>query len=216
MAGVIDAQEKKRVARIESILRRDYPDAYCPLHYSNALEILVATILAAQCTDKRVNLTTPDLFARFAAPADYAAAEQEVLEVMIHSCGFYRNKASAIRNCCAAIVESHGGGVPDTMEQLVALPGIGRKSANLILSCAYNKPGIIVDTHVKRISFRLGLSTNTNPDKIEIDLNKVIVQKERALFSYRVADHGRAVCLARSPRCAMCSLAELCPSAIPE
>ncbi len=215
MAGTVDVQEKRRIARIRAILRRDYPEAHSPLHYSNALEILVATILAAQCTDKRVNLTTPALFARFKTPADYAAAGQGELEGMIHSCGFYRNKASAIRKCCAVIVERHGGRVPDTMDQLVALPGIGRKSANLILSCAYDKPGIIVDTHVKRISARLGLTAETNPDKIETDLIAVIPRKERALFSYRVADHGRVVCLARSPCCGVCSLAELCPSAVP-
>ena len=213
MARKIDAEEKKRITRIRAILRRDYPDAYCPLRYSNALEILVATVLAAQCTDKRVNLTTPEVFARFKTAADYAAADQERLEEMIHSCGFYRNKATAIRKCCAAIVERHGGRVPDTMEQLVALPGIGRKSANLILSCVYDKPGIIVDTHVKRISGRLGLTEQTDPDRIEEDLDEAIPRAERALFSYRVADHGRAVCLARKPRCGECALASLCPSA---
>ena len=208
----INPDEKKHADRIRAVLKRAYPDACCRLNYGSALEILAATILAAQCTDARVNLVTPALFKQFKTAAAYAKSSQSKLEKMIKSCGFFRNKAKAIRRCCSAIVEEYGAIVPDTMEQLVALPGIGRKSANLILSCAYDKPGIIVDTHVRRLSGRLGLSKQTNPDKIEMDLNNLVPKKERASFSFRLADHGRAVCGARKPKCDECPLIKLCPS----
>jgi endonuclease-3 len=213
MAGEISKKEKARVGTIRRILARTYPDAHCLLNYSTPVEILVATILAAQCTDARVNMTTPALFKKFRSAKDYAALPQADLEKMVRPCGFYRNKAKSIRNCCAAIVEKHGGKVPDTMEELVALPGIGRKSANLILSCAFDKPGIIVDTHVRRLSERLGLTKQTDPDKIEIELNALVPEKERAAFSFRLADHGRAICTARKPKCAECPLNKVCPSA---
>ncbi len=212
----IEPEEKKRISRIRAILKKHYPNAHCALDYTSALEILVATILAAQCTDARVNLTTPALFAKFRTAADYADARLDELEKMVKSCGFFRSKAKSIRNCCAAIVERCSGEVPATMEELVALPGIGRKSANLILSCAFGKPGIIVDTHVKRLSLRLGLTDQSNPDKIENDLVAVIPEKERADFSARLADHGRALCSARGPRCGECPIMQLCPSACVE
>ena len=213
MAGNINPKAKEHAGKIRAILKKTYPDAHCLLNHKNALEILAATILAAQCTDVRVNMTTPALFRKFRTAADYAGVSQAKLEKMVKPCGFYRNKAKAIRNCCTAIAEKHEGVVPDTMEELTALPGIGRKSANLILSCAYDKPGIIVDTHVRRLAKRLGLTEQTDPDRIETDLNALVPKKERAVFSFRMADHGRAICTARKPGGGECPLGKLCPSA---
>jgi endonuclease-3 len=213
MTGKNNPKVKERAGKIRAILKKTYPDAHCLLNHKNALEILVATILAAQCTDVRVNMTTPALFRKFRTAADYAGVSQAKLEKMVKPCGFFRNKAKAIRNCCTVIAEKLRGAVPDTMEELTALPGIGRKSANLILSCAYDKPGIIVDTHVRRLTKRLGITRQTNPDRIETDLNILVTKKERAVFSFRVADHGRAICTARKPRCGECPLGKLCPSA---
>ena len=205
-------QLKKRVGKIMRILAKAYPDAHCRLNYSNPLEISIATILAAQCTDAKVNEVTASLFRKYRKAADYAKASQSALEKDVRSCGFYRNKAKSIRNFTSAIIEKHGGEVPDTMEELTALPGIGRKSANLILSSAFDKPGIIVDTHVRRVAPRLGLTKESNPDKIEAELNELIPLKERANCSHRLADHGRAVCHPRRPECNTCPLKTVCPS----
>ena len=205
---------KKRAGKIRAILKKTYPDAHCLLNHKNALEILVATILAAQCTDARVNMTTPALFKKFRTAADYTGAPRAGLEKMIKSCGFFRNKAKAIRNCCAAIAGEYRGVVPDTMEELTALPGIGRKSANLILSCAYDKPGIIVDTHVRRLSNRLYFSTESNPDKIEKDLMSLFPRSDWEKINSTLVWHGRRVCSARKPVCGRCPVREMCPSAV--
>lgn len=212
MARESSEQLKARAKKIMAILAKAYPDAHCHLKYSNPLEMAVATILAAQCTDAKVNEVTASLFKKYRAAKDYAAAPQDALEKEIRPTGFFRNKAKSVRNFCAAIIEKHGGKVPDTMEELTALPGIGRKSANLILSCSFNKPGIIVDTHVRRVAPRLGLTKESDPDKIEADLDKLVPEKERAAFSFRLADHGRAICHPRKPEHSACPLDKLCPS----
>ena len=213
MARESGEQLKARTKRIIEILAKAYPDAHCHLKYSSPLEMTVATILAAQCTDAKVNEVTASLFKKYRAAKDYAAAPQDALEKEIRPTGFFRNKAKSVRNFCAAIIEKHGGKVPGTMEELTALPGIGRKSANLILSCSFNKPGVIVDTHVRRVAPRLGLTQQDDPDKIEADLNALILEKESAAFSFRLADHGRAICHPRKPEHSACPLNKLCPSA---
>lgn len=210
MARETSEQIKARAKKIAAILAKTYPKAHCHLNYSNPLEMAVATILAAQCTDARVNEVTASLFKKYRSAADYAGAPQETLEKEIRPTGFYRNKAKSVRNFCAALLENHGGRVPDSLEVLTALPGIGRKSANLILSCSFNKPGIIVDTHVRRVSYRLALTAETDPDKIEADLDKLVPQKTRAAFSFQMADHGRAICHARKPECLQCPLDGIC------
>jgi len=202
-----------RANRVAAILATAYPDAHCHLKYSNPLEMSVATILAAQCTDAKVNEVTASLFRKYRTAKDYAEAKQEALEKEIRPTGFFRNKAKSVRNFCAAIIEKHGGEVPGTIEELTGLPGIGRKSANLIMSCSFGKPGIIVDTHVRRVAPRLGLTNESDPDKIEVDLNKLVPEKERADFSFRLADHGRAICHPRKPECGGCPLNKVCPSA---
>ncbi|RKY24540.1 MAG: endonuclease III [Planctomycetota bacterium] len=206
-------QLKKRVGKIMRILANAYPDADCHLNYSNPLEISVATILAARCTDAKVNEVTASLFKKYQKAGDYAKASQSALEKQIRPTGFYRNKAERLRNFASAIVEKHGGNIPDTMEELTALPGIGRKSANIILSCVFDKPGIIVDTHVRRVAPRLGLTMEKDAVKIEADLDELVPVRQRADFSFRLADHGRAVCHPRRPECGACPLKDLCPGA---
>ena len=213
MARESKEELKARAKKIAAILAKTYPDAHCHLNYSSPLEMAVATILAAQCTDAKVNEVTAALFKKYRAAKDYAAVPQDALEKEIRPTGFYRNKAKSIRNFCAAIIEKHGGKVPGSMEELTALPGIGRKSATLILSCSFNQPGIIVDTHVRRVAPRLGLTGEDDPGKIESDLNELVPVKERADFSFRLADHGRAICHPRKPERARCPLNKLCPSA---
>ena len=200
--------------RSRSILRglaKLYPDAHCALHHENPLQLLVATILSAQCTDVRVNLVTPALFARYPDAKAFAAAELAELETMVQSTGFFRNKAQNIQSCCRQIVAEHGGQVPGTMEALVQLPGVGRKTANVILGNCFNTPGITVDTHVGRLSRRLGLTEETDAEKVERDLMGLLPAKEWTMFSHRMIFHGRQVCHARKPRCSQCSLASLCP-----
>jgi endonuclease-3 len=192
-------------------LARAYPDAHCALHHEGPLQLLIATILSAQCTDARVNLVTPALFARYPDAAAFAAADPDELEEMIHSTGFFRNKARNIIACCRELVEKHRGQVPATMEQLVPLPGVGRKTANVILGNAFDVPGIPVDTHVTRLSLRLGLTEATDPVKIEQDLTRLLPPKEWTMFGHRMIFHGRQVCHARKPMCEECTLAELCP-----
>ncbi len=189
-----------------------YPDADCELRYSTPLELLVATILSAQCTDARVNKVTETLFAKYPAAADYAAAEAETFEQDIRSTGFYRNKTKLVLGAARRIVEAYGGEVPDTMEELLTLPGVARKTANLVLSTAFGKPsGVVVDTHVRRLSWRLGLSAQKNPGKVEKDLIEIWPRKEWIFMGYAVILHGRRVCKARKPRCEDCGLAEICP-----
>jgi len=193
-----------------------YPDAHCELDHSNPLELLVATILSAQCTDKRVNLVTKDLFQRCRTAADYAAIPQEELEALVRSTGFYRNKAKNLRAMGAALLAKHGGEVPSTLEALAALPGAGRKTANVVLGNAFNKnEGVVVDTHVGRLSQRLGLTTFTDPVRIEQDLIKLFPRDSWTLLSHWLIFHGRRRCPARKPDCPNCELRDICPSASP-
>jgi endonuclease III len=204
---------KSRLRQLLDILQETYPDAHCALNFTTPLELLVATILSAQCTDVRVNLVTPALFQKYRTAVDYVAADPEELARDIQSTGFYRQKAHAIQRCCAALVQQHNGTVPDTMEALVALPGVGRKTANVVLGNAFGRPhGIAVDTHVQRLARRLGLTTETTPDKIERDLVALVRRKDWTLFSHLLISHGRTVCKAPVPHCAACPVHHLCPS----
>ena len=195
-------------------LRATYPHAHCELLFRNPFELLIATILSAQCTDVRVNMVTPALFAKYPDARRMAAASQEDIEALIRSTGFYRNKAKNIRAASAALVEKHGGHVPRELDALTVLPGVGRKTANVVLGNAYGiEAGIVVDTHVARLGQRLGLTKHTDPVKIERDLVKVIPQKDWTLWSHLLIWHGRRRCYARKPDCPHCELATLCPSA---
>ena len=203
-----------RVKRILPILKRTYPQAKCSLDHSKPLELLVATILSAQCTDDRVNIVTKTLFKKYRSTKDYAAATQEELERDIQSTGFFRNKAKSIRAMAASLIEKHGGEVPKTMDELTGLAGVGRKTANVVLGNAFGmNVGVTVDTHVTRLSERLGLTKHTDAVKIEKDLIPIVPQEDWALWSHLLIYHGRAVCQARKPKCEACVLREWCPSA---
>ncbi len=203
----------ERVAQLVEILPEIYPDAHCELNFKTPLQLLVATILSAQCTDKRVNLVTPALFARYRSSADFAAAKPAELEQAIQSTGFFRNKARSIRAAAAAIEQSHGGDVPQTMAELHALPGVGRKTANVVLGNAFQKDeGVVVDTHVARLSQRLGLTTQQDAEKIERDLMKLIPRPHWTNWSHWLIWHGRRRCFARKPDCHHCEIFHLCPS----
>lgn len=205
---------KQRALEILFRLQRLYPDATCTLNYETPVQLLVATILSAQCTDERVNKVTPALFQRFPDAPTLAEANLEELEELIRSTGFYRNKAKNIQGACRLIVERFQGEVPKLMEQLLELPGVARKTANVVLANAYGiNMGVTVDTHVKRLSQRLGLTENTDPVRIERDLIPLIPQPDWENWSIRLIYHGRAVCTARNPACYDCKLADLCPSA---
>jgi endonuclease III len=193
-------------------LALEYPDAVCALRHDNAYELLAATILSAQCTDERVNMVTPTLFARYPTPEDLAAAHPLEVEEIIRSTGFYRNKAKSLMGMAQAVVEHFDGEVPSAMKDLVTLPGVGRKTANVLRSVVFDLPGLPVDTHVGRLSLRLGLTTETDPVKVEHALNPMIPAAERGRFSLRLILHGRAVCVARKPRCEDCVLHDFCPS----
>jgi len=204
---------KARARKIVRRLERAYPGATCALHHTNALELLVATILSAQCTDVRVNKVTPDLFAKYGSARDYASADPRVLEREIQSTGFFRNKTKSIIGMAQALVERHAGTVPDTMEALVALPGVGRKTANVILGTWFGKnEGVVVDTHVQRITRLLKLTRHDDPVKIERDLMALVPRPKWSVFSHMLILHGRTVCIARRPRCEVCVLSDLCPS----
>ena len=206
--------KKERAERLSQELPRIYPDAHCELDFKNPLELLVATILSAQCTDVRVNMVTKVLFKRCKTAADYAVIPQEELEEIIRSTGFYRNKAKSLRGMGAALVERHQGKVPSSMEELSAIPGAGRKTANVVLGNAFDiNEGVVVDTHVGRLSLRLGLTTNNDPVKVEQDLIKLIPREQWTLFSHWLIWHGRRRCKARNPECEACELRSLCPSA---
>jgi len=208
-------EKKKRARQIVRLLKREYPEARCSLNYSNPLELLVATILSAQCTDERVNLVTAELFRKYRTAEDYAGAPASELERDIHSTGFFRNKAKAIRGACRLIAERHGGSVPRSMEELLELPGVARKTANVVLGNAYRiASGVVVDTHVSRLSERLGLSREKSAEKIERDLTALIRKSDWILFPHLLIAHGRKVCKARGPACGECTLARLCPSAV--
>lgn len=199
-----------RAQRIVRLLRKEYSEADCALHHSSALQLLVATILSAQCTDARVNLVTPSLFARYPSPADLAAAAPAELEALIHSTGFFRQKSKSLIGMGRALVERHGGDVPDAMDALVKLPGVGRKTANVILGTWFGQPAIPVDTHVTRLAGRLGLTSERDPVKIEAALQKLLPPKDWTFTSHALILHGRAVCRARQPACEECALRPSC------
>jgi len=206
----------ERTARLHQILRRldaAYPDATCALHHNNPFELLIATILSAQCTDKRVNEVTPGLFAKYPTPLDFAAARQEVLANDIRSTGFFNNKAKSIIGAAKRVVNDFGGVVPRTMEEMLTIPGAARKTANVVLGTAYGiASGVVVDTHVQRLSARLDLTKAKDPVKIEQDLIKILPKERWILFSHQLIMHGRAICVARTPKCAECTLETLCYS----
>ncbi len=203
--------------RILALLDRHYPDARCSLDFSTPLELLVATILSAQCTDERVNRVTPALFAKYRSAAAYAAADPAALEQEIRPTGFFRNKAASIRGAAAAIVSRHGGEVPRSLAELTALPGVGRKTANVVLGNAFGVPGVVVDTHVARVAGRLGLTGSSDPRRIEEDLMRLIPRGRWVGFSHQLIAHGRAVCRAPRPRCPDCFFGrDLCPGRLPD
>jgi endonuclease-3 len=205
-----------RAAEILDRLKALYPGATCALVHRDPLELVVATILSAQCTDARVNLVTPALFARCPTAADYASIPQGELEELVRSTGFFRNKAKSLRGLGRALLERHGGSVPGSMAELVQLPGVGRKTANVVLGNAFGRnEGIVVDTHVGRLARRLGFSRADDPVRVERDLLPLFPRSDWALLAHLLIAHGRAICLARKPRCADCALAPLCPSAAP-
>ena len=207
--------KKQKALKILTILKELYPDATCSLTYDSPVQLLVATILSAQCTDERVNKVTPELFARFPDAIALANADRETLETLIRSTGFYRNKAKNIQGACQKIVKDFNGKVPQTMEELLLLSGVARKTANVVLAHAFGiNAGVTVDTHVKRLSQRLGLTKATDPVKIEKDLMPLLPQKDWENFTIRIIYHGRQICKARKPNCQDCQLAFLCPSSL--
>lgn len=196
-------------------LKRAYPSAHCALNHTNALELLIATILSAQCTDERVNIVTETLFRKYRNVQDFASVAQEELERDIHSTGFFRNKAKNIRAACEIILREYGGEIPPDMEKLLALPGVARKTANVVLGNAFGiASGVVVDTHVSRVSQRLALTEETVPEKIEKDLMRLIPEEDWVLFPHLLISHGRAICQARIPKCAECGLEPICPSSL--
>ena len=204
--------KKKRALEIVKRLKKKFPDAHIELQFKNPLELLVATILSAQCTDKRVNLVTPAVFKKYKTAKDYAQANVKTFEQEIKSTGFYRAKARSIIGCAKEMVKRFDGKVPNRMEDLVTFPGIGRKTANVILGNVFGIPGIVVDTHVKRIANRLALTNQEDPVKIEFELNEIIPKKDWVQFSHLIIWHGRRTCFARKPNCAECVINNLCPS----
>lgn len=203
---------RQRALVVVRRLAAEYPNAKCALNFRNTLDLLVATVLSAQCTDTRVNIVTRGLFSKYRTAADYAGTTQPELEEDIRSTGFFRNKAKSIRECCRLLVERHGGEVPDRIEDLVDLPGIGRKTANVILGTALGlSTGVVVDTHVRRLSNRMGLTRHHDPEKIERVLMNRLPREEWINFSHRMIHHGRKVCAARKPACDRCCLSDICP-----
>lgn len=202
----------KKIDLLIEKLEELYPEAECSLEYDNPLQLLISTQLSAQCTDARVNMVTPALFTRFPDAKAFAEADVSEVEELIKSTGFYRNKAKNIVACCQRILSEFGGEVPDTMEALLSLAGVGRKTANLVLGDAFGKPSVVVDTHCIRLSNRLGLTKNKDPEKIEKDLRKILPPEKSGAFCHRLVYHGRAVCNARKPKCIECTLRDLCPS----
>ena len=214
MARESQAAKCERLGRIISGLQHTYPDAHCELNYRNPLQLMVATILSAQCTDKQVNIVTKDLFKKYKKAADFAAVALEELQNDIRRIGLFRNKAKSIKNTCRALVENHGGKVPKTMPELVALAGVGRKTANVILGNAFDiNEGVVVDTHVARLCDRLKISSAKTPEKIEKDLVKLVPREHWTMFSHWIIWHGRRRCDARKPDCPNCEIRKLCPSA---
>jgi endonuclease-3 len=202
----------RRARRINRILAETYPDAHCELDFGTPLELVVATILSAQCTDARVNLVTPTLFATYRTAADYAGADRAELEVLIQPTGFFRAKTNSLIGLGQALVERYDGEVPDRLEQLVTLPGVGRKTANVVLGNAFGKPGITVDTHFGRLARRFGWTTETDPDKVEAEVGALFPRRDWTMLSHRLIWHGRRICHSRKPACGACPIAALCPS----
>ncbi len=206
------AEVKKAVSRVLRRLKADYPDAECALGHRSPFQLLVATILSAQCTDERVNMVTKDLFRKYRKPVDFATAPLKDIELAVKSTGFFRNKAKNIKSCSAELVEKHQGKVPQDLDALVKLAGVGRKTANVVLGTAFGIPtGVVVDTHVGRLSRRLGLTKQKDPVKVERDLMRVLPKREWIDFSHRMIHHGRQVCAARKPLCEKCSMNKFCP-----
>lgn len=207
---MVPKNAKKKIMPIIGELKRLYPDAACSLDYDDPLQLLISTRLSAQCTDARVNMVTPALFARYPDCKAFAEADVHELEEIIKSTGFFRAKARNIIDCCNQLLERHGGKVPDTMEELTALAGVGRKTANLVLGDAFGKPSYVVDTHAIRLTNRLGLTDTKDPEKIEADLRKIVPEEESGDFCHRLVDHGRAICKAQRPDCDACTLKPYC------
>ena len=205
------AKMRGRARKIYSILLEEYPKAHCTLDFGNAFQLLVATILAAQCSDERVNMVTPALFRKDPDPESLAAAREAELQKMIVSTGFFRNKAKSLIGMSKALIEKHAGRVPDDMDALTALPGVGRKTANVILGNVFGRPAIIVDTHMKRLMARLGFTGNDDPDKIEADLIEIIPEERQTMWSHLIVFHGRTICQAKRPLCPQCRINSLCP-----
>lgn len=207
------ANKKERTAEIIKRLKKTYPDAHCALNHRNAFELLIATILSAQCTDERVNIVTATLFRKYRGPQDYVAVTQQELERDIHSTGFFRNKSKNIQAACRRIIEVFNSEVPQTMDDLLTLGGVARKTANVVLGNAFGiTSGVVVDTHVARLSQRLGLTKNTAAEKIEQDLQKLVPKQDWVMFSHWLIFHGRQICQARKPKCTECVLGDICPS----
>jgi endonuclease-3 len=210
-AGETPAARRTRARAIARGLAKAYPDAWCALDHRDAWQLLVATILSAQCTDKMVNQVTPDLFAAYPTPADLAAAPPERVETLVKRTGFFRQKTSSIQAVARAVADEPGGAVPADMDALVKLPGVGRKTANVVLGTAFGKPAIFVDTHVKRLANRLGLTLSDDPVQIEKDLQALLPPSDWTHFAHRMIHHGRQCCIARKPRCSACPVARWCP-----
>jgi len=207
-------KKQQRASEIVSRLRTIYPDSKCSLNYNSAHELLVATILSAQCTDHRVNIVTKQLFKKYKKPADFAYCDIGLLAKDIHSCGYHNQKSRSIQGASLKIVEEYNGNVPDTLVELVKLPGVGRKTANCVLGEIYNVPSMVIDTHMVRIMGLLGFTKTKDAQKIELEMMDIFDEKEWVNFTHMVIDHGRAVCIARRPQCGQCALVDLCPSVL--
>ena len=203
---------KSRAARIYELLLAEYPDAHCHLDYENPFQLLISTLLAAQCTDVRVNLVMGELYKKYKSSKDFLAVEPSELERELSSITFFRNKTKSVINCCKALIEKHGGKVPHTMEELTELAGVGRKTANVVLGNCFGEPAITTDTHLNRVSQRLGLVDSDVPEKIEMELKKIIPPENQMMFSHVIGEHGRQICKAKKPACGECVVGKLCPS----
>lgn len=206
-------QKKKRASKIIDVLHNEYPDARCHLNFDNPFQLLISTILAAQCTDDRVNLVMGELYKKYKAPVHFVSVPEEKLIDELKSINFYRNKTKSVKNCSKVLVEKFNSEVPKTMNELTSLPGVGRKTANVILGNCFGVPAIMTDTHLIRVSARLGLTDNTDPDKIEQDMKKIIPDEKQTLYSHVIGEHGRLVCKARKPMCTECVVNKICPGA---
>jgi endonuclease-3 len=204
-------QKQSRALKIFDLLEAEYPNAGCRLNYQNPFQLLISTLLAAQCTDDRVNMVMGPLFKKHKTPSDFLQIKPEELEKELSSINFFRNKTKSVINCCKALVEKHGSEVPETMEELVELAGVGRKTANVVLGNCFGIPAIMTDTHLMRVSARLSLSEQDKPEKIEIELKKIIPDKQQVKYSHLIGEHGRIICNARKPLCGNCVINKLCP-----